>query len=67
MIPQNCVVIDAATASEDGQIKGDLADDVYEREDLTLTPKKGGIGPLTVCALFDNVIRASGSNLKTNE
>lgn len=59
MIPRNCVVIDAATASEGGQIKGDLVDDIYEREDLTLTPKKGGVGPLTVCALFDNVIRAA--------
>ena len=59
MIPKNCVVVDAATASEGGQIKGDLANDVYEREDLTLTPKIGGVGPLTVCALFDNVIRAA--------
>jgi methylenetetrahydrofolate dehydrogenase (NADP+)/methenyltetrahydrofolate cyclohydrolase len=58
MVPQNCVVIDAATASEGGQIKGDLDDDVYEREDLTITPQKGGVGPLTICALFDNLIRA---------
>jgi methylenetetrahydrofolate dehydrogenase (NADP+)/methenyltetrahydrofolate cyclohydrolase len=59
MIPQNCVVIDAGTASENGVQKGDLADDVYVRQDLTITPKKGGIGPLTVCALFDNLIRAA--------
>ncbi len=59
MIPERCVVIDAATTGEDGQIKGDLADDVYSREDLTLTPKIGGVGPLTVCALFDNVLRAA--------
>lgn len=58
MIPLNCVVIDAATTTDDSQIKGDLADDVYDREDLILTPKKGGVGPLTVCALFDNLIRA---------
>jgi methylenetetrahydrofolate dehydrogenase (NADP+)/methenyltetrahydrofolate cyclohydrolase len=59
MVPERCVVVDAATASEGGQIKGDLADDVYNREDLTITPKIGGVGPLTVCALFDNVIRAA--------
>ncbi|MEI6237711.1 MAG: bifunctional 5,10-methylenetetrahydrofolate dehydrogenase/5,10-methenyltetrahydrofolate cyclohydrolase [Candidatus Saccharibacteria bacterium] len=59
MIPQNCIVIDAGTASENGVQKGDLADDVYERQDLTVTPKKGGIGPLTVCALFDNLIRSA--------
>ena len=59
-IPQNCAVIDAGTASEGNQIKGDLADDVYEREDLIITPKIGGVGQLTVCALFENVIRAAG-------
>jgi methylenetetrahydrofolate dehydrogenase (NADP+)/methenyltetrahydrofolate cyclohydrolase len=61
MIPPKCVVVDAATVNDGGQIKGDLADDVYKREDLTLTPKIGGVGPLTVCALFDNVIRAAQS------
>jgi methylenetetrahydrofolate dehydrogenase (NADP+) / methenyltetrahydrofolate cyclohydrolase len=64
MLPLNCVVVDAATSSENGQLKGDLADDVYEREDLILTPKKGGVGPLTVCALFDNVIRAAQSSIE---
>ena len=32
---------------------------MYDRDDLTLTPHKGGVGPLTVCALFDNVIRSA--------
>jgi methylenetetrahydrofolate dehydrogenase (NADP+)/methenyltetrahydrofolate cyclohydrolase len=59
MIPKNAVVIDAGTASEDGVIRGDLADDVYERDDLMLTPKIGGVGPLTVCALFDNLIQSA--------
>ncbi len=59
MIKESAVVVDAGVASEDGKTVGDLADDVYERDDLVLTPKKGGVGPLTVCALFDNVIRAA--------
>ncbi len=59
MIKQGAVVVDAGVASEEGKTVGDLADEVYEREDLTITPKKGGVGPLTVCALFDNVIRAA--------
>ena len=59
MIKQGAVVIDAGVASEEGKTVGDLADDVYQRADLTITPKKGGVGPLTVCALFDNVIRAA--------
>lgn len=59
MIKPGAIVVDAGTASEDGRTVGDLADDVYERQDITLTPRKGGVGPLTVCALFDNVIRAA--------
>ena len=53
------VVIDAGTAAEHGKIVGDLAPDVRTRDDLTLTPEKGGVGPLTVTALFDNVIQAA--------
>lgn len=56
MIQINTVVVDAGTASENGKIVGDLADDVRERQDLTITPVVGGVGPLTITALFDNVI-----------
>jgi methylenetetrahydrofolate dehydrogenase (NADP+)/methenyltetrahydrofolate cyclohydrolase len=59
MIRQGAVVVDAGVASESGKTVGDLDDDVYARDDLTITPKKGGVGPLTVCALFDNDIRAA--------
>jgi methylenetetrahydrofolate dehydrogenase (NADP+)/methenyltetrahydrofolate cyclohydrolase len=59
MIKQGAVVVDAGVAGEKGKTVGDLAPDVYEREDLTITPQKGGVGPLTVCALFENVIRAT--------
>lgn len=59
MIKQGAVIVDAGVASEGGKTIGDLAPDVYERNDLTLTPQKGGVGPLTVCALFENVIRAA--------
>lgn len=59
MIKQNAVVVDAGVASESGKTVGDLAPDVYERDDLTITPVKGGVGPLTVCALFENVITAA--------
>lgn len=59
MLRPGVVVVDAATASEDGKIVGDVAPDVRERHDLTITPERGGVGPLTVVALFDNVIRAA--------
>lgn len=59
MIKQGAVVVDAGVASEGGKTVGDLAPEVYERDDLTITPTRGGVGPLTVCALFENVIRAA--------
>ncbi len=59
MIKPGAVVVDAGVASEDGKTVGDVADEVYQRDDIIITPQKGGVGPLTVCALFENVIRAS--------
>jgi methylenetetrahydrofolate dehydrogenase (NADP+) / methenyltetrahydrofolate cyclohydrolase len=59
MIKPNAVVVDAGVASEDGKTVGDVAANVYDRGDITITPPKGGVGPLTVCALFENVIRAA--------
>lgn len=59
MIKPNAVVVDAGVASESGKTVGDLSPEVYKRKDLTITPEKGGVGPLTVCALFENVIRAA--------
>ncbi len=56
MLAEGSVVIDAGVASESGKTLGDLSPEVYERQDLTLTPQKGGVGPLTVCALFENTI-----------
>ncbi len=66
MIQKNAIVVDAGTASKNGKIVGDLAEDVRERHDLTITPLYGGVGPLTVAAIFDNVITAAQkvANLK---
>lgn len=59
-LKQGAVVVDAGTASENGVIKGDISDEVRaERDDLTITPNVGGVGPLTVAMLFENVIRAA--------
>jgi methylenetetrahydrofolate dehydrogenase (NADP+)/methenyltetrahydrofolate cyclohydrolase len=59
MVSPGKVLVDAGTASENGVIVGDVAEDVRERQDLTITPIKGGVGPLTIAALFDNVIQAA--------
>ncbi len=57
MLKKNCVVVDAGTSTDGGKVVGDLAEEVREdRKDLTVTPKIGGVGPLTIASLIDNVI-----------
>ena len=58
MIKTKTVVVDAGTASENGKSVGDVSEEMRQRNDVIITPKKGGVGPLTVSALFDNVITA---------
>jgi 5,10-methylene-tetrahydrofolate dehydrogenase/methenyl tetrahydrofolate cyclohydrolase len=59
MVRPKAVLVDAGTASENGKIVGDVADEVRDRQDLTITPIRGGVGPLTIAALFDNVLTAA--------
>lgn len=59
MLKPGAVIVDAGVAGEEGKTVGDVAPEVYERDDLTITPVKGGVGPLTVCALFENTIQAA--------
>jgi methylenetetrahydrofolate dehydrogenase (NADP+)/methenyltetrahydrofolate cyclohydrolase len=59
MIKKGAVVVDAGTAAEHGKIVGDVAPEVRDLQNVTITPPTGGVGPLTVAALFDNVIRAA--------
>lgn len=60
MVSPGTVIVDAGTASENGVLKGDLADSVRNRSDLSaVTPIKGGVGPLTVTCLFDHLIQSA--------
>ncbi|MBQ6393632.1 bifunctional 5,10-methylenetetrahydrofolate dehydrogenase/5,10-methenyltetrahydrofolate cyclohydrolase [Candidatus Saccharibacteria bacterium] len=60
MVKPGAVIVDAGTASEDNALVGDVDDEVRNRKDLkAITPKSGGVGPLTIAVLFENVITAS--------
>lgn len=59
MVPIEAVVVDAGTTSENGVIVGDADPVLYERGDLTITPAKGGVGPLTIATLFDHVVTSA--------
>lgn len=59
MVKPNAVIVDAGVATDKNGLFGDVASDVRELPDITITPEKGGVGPLTVSALFENVILAA--------
>lgn len=67
MIKPGAVVVDAGTASEGGVIVGDLDPAIRQRDDLTITPEKGGVGPLTITMLFDHVITAAQKITQSQE
>ncbi|MDR2063971.1 MAG: bifunctional 5,10-methylenetetrahydrofolate dehydrogenase/5,10-methenyltetrahydrofolate cyclohydrolase [Candidatus Nomurabacteria bacterium] len=59
MIKPHAVVVDAGTASENGVIVGDASQALVARNDVVITPAVGGVGPLTISALFDHLLRAT--------
>lgn len=66
MVKPDAVIVDAGVATDSNGLVGDVAPDVRELTDITITPEKGGVGPLTVCALFDNVLRAAQKTVQTS-
>ncbi len=66
MVKPDAVIVDAGVATDSNGLIGDVAAEVREFPDIAITPQKGGVGPLTVAALFDNVIRAARSAAKTH-
>jgi methylenetetrahydrofolate dehydrogenase (NADP+)/methenyltetrahydrofolate cyclohydrolase len=61
MVNTGAVIVDAGVATDKNGLVGDVDPEVRELPDITITPDKGGVGPLTICALFENVIRAGGA------
>ncbi len=59
MVKPVAIIVDAGVATDSNGLIGDVAGDVRELPNIIITPEKGGVGPLTVCALFDNVIRSA--------
>jgi methylenetetrahydrofolate dehydrogenase (NADP+)/methenyltetrahydrofolate cyclohydrolase len=52
MVKEGAVLVDA------GAPLAELDPALFERDDLTLTPNPGGVGPMTIASLFDNVLIA---------
>lgn len=66
-IKPDVVIVDAGVATDSNGLVGDVASEVRELPNITITPEKGGVGPLTVCALFENVIRAARNRAGEND
>lgn len=68
MVKPGAVVVDAGTASEKNELIGDVDEKVRERTDLkAITPRVGGVGPLTVTALFEHVLMAAERSLERGD
>lgn len=59
MVKPDAVVVDAGVATDSNGLIGDVDPAVRDLPGISITPEKGGVGPLTVCALFENVIRSA--------
>lgn len=56
MIKKGCVVIDAGTTMVKGKLVGDADFKTVSKKAKYITPTPGGVGPITVAKLLDNVV-----------
>ncbi len=56
MVNKGAVVIDAGTSFVDGKLSGDVDFEKVSKKASLITPVPGGVGPLTVAKLLENVV-----------
>lgn len=61
MLKDGVIVIDAATSEATGKVVGDCEPECAEKAKL-FTPVPGGVGPVTVAALFKNLVDLAGKH-----
>lgn len=66
-LKKKAVLVDAGTVEDNGTIVGDADEEVFERKDIVCTPKKGGLGPMTVCVMIDHVVQSAFLSLEKEE
>lgn len=65
MVKENAVIIDVGiNRNEDGKIVGDVDFEKVEKKASYITPVPGGVGPMTIAMLMNNVIKAARSDIK---
>lgn len=63
MVRPDAIIVDAGVSTDSNGLIGDVAFGVRELPNVIMTPEKGGVGPLTVAALFENVITAARATI----
>jgi methylenetetrahydrofolate dehydrogenase (NADP+)/methenyltetrahydrofolate cyclohydrolase len=60
MVKDNAIVIDVGiNRTEEGKIVGDVEFRSVEKKAEYITPVPGGVGPMTIAMLMNNVIKAA--------
>jgi methylenetetrahydrofolate dehydrogenase (NADP+)/methenyltetrahydrofolate cyclohydrolase len=67
MIKKGAIIIDAGTSEENGAVVGDVDFESVQNVAGYLTPSPGGVGPVTVAMLLDNVLKVAKSKEKEYE
>lgn len=57
MVKNGVVVIDAGISLKDGKIKGDIDFESVSKKASYITPVPGGVGPMTVACLLENLVK----------
>ncbi len=63
MVRPDAIIVDAGVATDANGLIGDVQETVRLMPGISITPTKGGVGPLTVAALFENVITAARNSV----
>ncbi|WP_350445931.1 bifunctional 5,10-methylenetetrahydrofolate dehydrogenase/5,10-methenyltetrahydrofolate cyclohydrolase [Anaeromonas frigoriresistens] len=56
MIKEGCIVIDAGISNINGKIVGDVKFEEVLKKSSLITPVPGGVGPMTIAMLLENVM-----------
>lgn len=59
MVKKGAVVIDVGTTKLDNKLSGDVDFEAVSRKASYISPVPGGVGPMTVACLMENVVRAA--------
>lgn len=67
IIKEGVVIIDAGTSEENGSVVGDVEMESVESKASFVTPSPGGVGPVTVAVLLENVYKVALNKSQTHE